>query len=499
MFLKTYKVSPKVTVTRQVTLQSKVPRRQASIPSTPTPAFPGEFEKPSVKTVIPGPKSKELLGQLDKYQDTRTQHFFVDYSKSKGNYVVDADGNVLLDILCSIASHSIGYNAPALVAAAKSDEWVQALINRPALGVEPTMIWPRVLQESFISVAPKGLDQVFTAMCGTCANECAYKAIFMAYQHKHRGGKPFNEAELSSCMKNEAPGTPDLAILSFSGGFHGRLFGSLSTTRSKAIHKVDIPAFNWPVAPFPKLRYPLEQYKAENAKEEAKSLEEVERIIKTHKVPVAGVIIEPIQGEGGDNWASPAFFRGLREITKRHGVAFIVDEVQTGVGATGKFWAHEHWNLETPPDVVTFSKKMQAAGFFHNLSLRAPQAYRNFNTWIGDPIRALQAGVIIKEIKEKNLLQNVEITGAYLKSGLTSLQNKYPSLVSNVRGVGTFLAFDLPTADHQTKFLSTLREKGVEATGSGSSSIRFRPMLIFAPKHASIALEAIEDTLKTLK
>jgi len=498
--LKSYKVAaPKVTVSRSVSLKFQVPRRHASIPSTPTPAFPGEYDRPSVKTAIPGPKSKELLGQLDKYQDTRTQHFFVDYSKSKGNYVVDADGNVLLDILCSIASHSIGYNAPSLVAAAKSDEWVQALINRPALGVEPTMIWPRVLQESFISVAPKGLDQVFTAMCGTCANECAYKAVFMAWQHKHRGGKPFNESELSSCMKNEAPGTPDLAILSFSGGFHGRLFGSLSSTRSKPIHKVDIPAFHWPMAPFPKLKYPLEQHKAENDREEARCLEEVEKIIKTHKVPIAGLIVEPIQGEGGDNWASPTFFRGLRDITSRHGVAFIVDEVQTGVGATGKFWAHEHWNLQTPPDVVTFSKKMQAAGFFHNLSLRAPQAYRNFNTWIGDPIRALQAGVIIKEIKEKNLLQNVEITGSYLKSGLNSLQSKYPSLVSNVRGLGTFLAFDLPTADHQTKFLATLREKGVEATGSGSSSIRFRPMLIFAPKHASIALEAIDDTLKTFK
>lgn len=112
---------------------------------------------------------------MDKYQDSRTQHFFVDYNKSRGNYVVDADGNVMLDILCSISSHSIGYNAPALIKAARSEEWVTALINRPALGVEPSTNWPTLIENSFMKVKPKGLSQVFTAMCGTCANEIAFK------------------------------------------------------------------------------------------------------------------------------------------------------------------------------------------------------------------------------------------------------------------------------------------------------------------------------------
>jgi 4-aminobutyrate aminotransferase/(S)-3-amino-2-methylpropionate transaminase len=240
-----------------------------------------------------------------------------------------------------------------------------------------------------------------------------------------KGGRPFNTEELQSCMKNQPPGSPDLAILSFTGAFHGRLFGSLSTTRSKPLHKLDVPAFNWPVAPFPQLKYPLEQYADENRKEEQRCLAEIEKIIKGHKVPVVGCIIEPIQGEGGDNTASPEFFRGLRDLTKKLGVAMIVDEVQTGVGTTGKFWAHEHWNLSTPPDVVTFSKKMQAAGFYHNIDLRPSESYRNFNTWLGDPVRALQAKVIINEIADKKLLENTVITGDYLKSGLHTLEVRY--------------------------------------------------------------------------
>jgi len=242
-------------------------------------------------------------------------------------------------------------------------------------------------------------------------------------------------------MRNEEPGSPSLSILSFTGAFHGRLFGALSTTRSKPLHKMDIPAFNWPVAPFPKLKYPLEKFEKENKNEEARCLDEVRKAVKSHPIKVAGLIVEPIQGEGGDNWASPNFFRSLQQICKENEVAFIVDEVQTGVGATGTFWAHEQWNLPSPPDAVTFAKKMQTTGFFHNVQLRPTAGYRNFNTWMGDPHRALQAREIIAEIKEKNLLENVQITGKYLKENLLSLQDKYPSKISNVRGVGTFFGF----------------------------------------------------------
>ena len=121
----------------------------------------------------------------------------------------------------------------------------------------------------------------------------------MAYQQKRRGTNTFNEAELESCMKNTAPGSPDLAIMSFAGAFHGRLFGTLSTTRSKPIHKLDIPAFNWPEAPFPRLKYPLDDNMVDNAVEEDRCLAETKKIIKEWPVPIAAAVVEPIQSEGG--------------------------------------------------------------------------------------------------------------------------------------------------------------------------------------------------------
>ena len=187
-------------------------------------------------------------------------------------------------------------------------------------------------------------------------------------------------------MDNRSPGSPQLSVLSFRSGFHGRLFGSLSATRSKAIHKVDIPAFDWPSAPFPELKYPLESNEAANAAEETRCLEEFERILVESQStrPVAAVIIEPILSEGGDKHASPSYFRQLRSISKKHGAFFIVDEVQTGVGATGTFWAHEHWGLPQgeEPDFVTFSKKMQAAGVYHKRETRPSAPYRSYNTWM---------------------------------------------------------------------------------------------------------------------
>lgn len=240
---------------------------------------------------------------------------------------------------------------------------------------------PRFSNSGLLSVAPAGTPHLFTQMCGSCANEGALKAAFMAYRARERGQEKvegFTPDELSSCMKNQAPGAPTLSAMSFTTAFHGRLFGSLSLTRSKAIHKLDIPAFDWPAVQFPQLRYPLSEFAAENAEAEARSLAEVEATIKEWKIkaPVAALIVEPVQAEGGDNHASPAFFNALRTLTKEHGVMMIVDEVQTGVGATGKFWAHEHWDLDTPPDFVSFSKKMQAAGFYHAAETRASAPYR---------------------------------------------------------------------------------------------------------------------------
>lgn len=373
-----------------------------------------------------------------------------------------------------------------------------ALINRPALGNFPQHDWADILKTGILKVAPKGLDQVFTALAGSDANETAYKAAFIYKRQQQRGGAnvDFTTEEISSSMLNQAPGAAQLSILSFKSAFHGRLFGSLSTTRSKPIHKLDIPAFDWPQATFPLLKYPLEENIEYNKKVEQEALDDVERLLTTHHLPPCAVVVEPIQSEGGDNHASPAFFRGLRELTKKHDVLLIIDEVQTGVGSTGKFWAHEHWDLPSPPDMVTFSKKAQTAGYyFGNPGLRPNKPYRQFNTWMGDPARAILFRAIIEEIERLDLVNNTARVGDYLFSGLEHLQSQYPHEIMNLRGKGrgTFIAFDSPRRD---EFLKKAKGVGVNIGGSGATAVRLRPMLIFQRHHADILLEAVEKIIK---
>lgn len=334
-------------------------------PKAVTPDFVGEPARPSVVTAsIPGPKSQAMHTQISKVQESGAVHFFVDYNKSEGNYLTDVDGNVLLDMYSQISSSPLGYNHPALIEALTSPRNLTMLIHRPSLGNLPPADWVERLDKSLLAVAPKGLKQVTTMMCGSCSNENAYKQAMMWYMANQRGRAP-NEEELKSCMINQAPGSPNISVMSFHGAFHGRLFGCLSTTHSKAVHKLDFPAFDWPIAPFPKLKYPLESFKKENAEEEARCLAAVRALFKEWKTkrPVAVLVVEPMQAEGGDNHASAEFFRSLQAICKENGTAFIVDEVQTSGGNIGHMWMHETWNLPSPPEAVTFSKKMMTGGY----------------------------------------------------------------------------------------------------------------------------------------
>ena len=449
------------------------------------PFFSEEPQGPRVLTSIPGPKCKAISDELNEVYDIRSLNMLIDYQKSFGNYIADPDGNLLLDVYAQIASIPVGYNNPTLLRMAESREMASSIVNRPAMGNFPQHDWATILRAGILKVAPKGMHQVFTAMAGSDANESAYKAAFMWKRQLERGGPQvdFTAEEMQTAMNNHTPGSPAMSILSFKTGFHGRMLASLSTTRSKPIHKLDVPAYDWPQAPFPMLKYPLEQHKAENAAEEKRCLEEVEHLIKTFHNRVAGLIVEPIQSEGGDNHASPAFFRSLRDITKRNQVAFIADEVQTGFGATGKFWAHEHWDLPEPPDMVTFSKKAQAAGYYYGKAeLRPNKPYRQFNTWMGDPSKALLFKAIVEEMERLDLVQNTAVVGHYLYAGLADLATKYPSEIQNLRGkdCGTFIAWDSPRRD---ELLKKAKTEGLNIGGSGERAIRLRPMLIFQEHH----------------
>ncbi|XP_038065918.1 4-aminobutyrate aminotransferase, mitochondrial-like [Patiria miniata] len=462
---------------------------------------PNEYDGPSVKTPIPGPRSQELIAKLDSItKNSGTVQYFVDFKASLGNYLVDVDGNRLLDLFMQISSIPIGYNHPAVIDVLKSSDNLHAMVNRPALGVFPGETFPDMLDQAFMQCAPKGLTKVQPMMCGACSNENAIKQAFLTYRRKKRGG-PATQEEMDSCVTGKEPGCPLYTVLSFNGSFHGRTLGCLSMTNSKPIFRLDFPSLGWPVAPFPRLNYPLEDFVSENKAEESRCLQEVIRSIEENKVrgrDVAAVIVEPIQGEGGDNLASADFFRQLQAICKEHGVALVLDEVQTGCGTSGHFWAHEAWGLPEPPDFVTFSKKMLSGGYYFKDEFAVDAPSRIFNTWMGDPPKLLMLGAIIKVIQEMDLVGQARESGQYMMDGIKDLQARYPQHLSRARGMGTHIAVDGKDAESAAKIASLVREKGVIMGLSGKQSIRFRPALVFQPHHADICLERFDDVLASL-
>jgi 4-aminobutyrate aminotransferase/(S)-3-amino-2-methylpropionate transaminase len=321
----------------------------------------GEPNLPCVRSKsLPGPESKKYVSSLSNIYDIQHLNLPLDLEKSIGNYCYDLDGNVFLDMLTQISSLPLGYNHPELVEFSKSDQVSKHLSTRLAIGPFPSGDLNELITDAYMRVSPPGMEIVYPATCGSSSVEASLKLAFLYYQKMKRGDKEPTQEELQSCMENRSPGSAELSVLSFSKGFHGRNFASLSASRSKAIQKLDVPAFNWPYCISPEYKYPLEDNSEYNHSQDVGVLEMVEQLINTWPNPVAAMIIEPIQAEGGDNYISPYLGRELRELTKSRGIAFILDEVQTGYGVTGKMWAHEHWELSSPPDFVVGSKKMMA-------------------------------------------------------------------------------------------------------------------------------------------
>lgn len=474
----------------------------AAASATADPAVPEVGREPAgpvMKTSVPGPRSAQLKRELDQIQNTDAVHFFVDYKNSRGNYVADVDGNIMLDVFTQIASLPLGYNHPRMISVFANPENMVPFINRPALGSFPPGDLVERLRATLLSVSPPGLSHVQTMACGSCSTEHGQKAMFMAYMRRERGGRAPTQEEMESSVVGQLPGSPHLSVLSFRGAFHGRGMGALACSHAKWFHKLDFPVPDWPMAPFPQLRYPLEDNVRENEQEERCCLEQVEDLFDQYRkkgYPVVGIMCEPIQAEGGDNHASPAFFQGLQDIAAKNNAYLLLDEVQTGCGASGKFWAHEHFHLREAPDIVTFAKKMMSGGFYYKEEQKATEGYRIYNTWMGDPSKLVLLEEVLKLIREEDLVRGVQNTGTHLLQGLISLQNQYPGLMKNARGLGTLCATDFHTTAQRDKVVSTLRNRGVNAGTCGTAAMRLRPSLLFTRHHADLFLTHLEAVLK---
>jgi len=457
--------------------------------------------KAAIRTsAVPGPvgvAEHSRLQELSPHMAATTRIFY-DIERSAGNYIVDVDGNCYLDAFSQISSQTLGYNHPSVLEAAASPDIQSYMANRPALGYFPHSKLTTQLEKTLMRCAPPGVSGVTTMMCGSCSNENAFKAVFKAWMNRERGTDFVSDEECSASNENSGIGKK-LSILAFRGAFHGRTFGCISCTNTRGRIKVDIPTLDFPFADFPQMKYPLEDYADENAAEEARILDQVRHIIRERAAegrPVAGMIIEPIQAEGGDRSATDNFYRQLRQLALEENVYFICDEVQTGGGVSGKWWAHEHWNLDTPPDIVTFAKKMCSAGFYYRQEMNNNWGPTVFNTWVGDPSRLVILDAILNTVAEENLCDNARITGDYIQNELKEMSKSQP--ISNVRGRGTLVAWDHESMAVRDKVVQAALERGLLLGGCGTHAIRLRPSLMFEQRHADEFLSLFDETLSAL-
>jgi len=213
---------------------------------------------------------------------------------------------------------------------------------------------------------------------------------------------------------------------------------------------------------------------------------------------IAALIIEPIQGEGGDNHFRPEFFAGLRRLADENDFMFIVDEVQSGMGATGKMWAIEHMGVK--PDIIAFGKKSQVCGII--VGPRVDEVADNVfrvssrinSTWGGNLVDMVRSQRYLEIIAEEELVENAAVMGEALLKGLEQLA-RGSDLIENVRGRGMMLAFDLPNGRARDIFRGLLLENGLVALKCGPRSIRFRPMLDLTAADVENALAIVEKSL----
>lgn len=290
-------------------------------------------------------------------------------------------------------------------------------------------------------------------------------------------------------------------VLHFREAFHGRSGYTMSLTNTDPVKIAYYPKFNWPRIVNPKIKFPLKDNLDEIIKLENKAITEIYAAIQGNPDDIALIIIEPIQGEGGDNFFRKEFFLKLREIADENEILLMFDEIQTGLGMTGKMWAHEYF---VEPDIIAFGKKTQICGIM--VTDRIDEVDQNVfkkssrinSTWGGNLSDMVRSRKNLEIIEEDNLVENANIMGKYLLSNLEDIQNEYPEYISQVRGLGLMCAFNLPSAEVRKKFLDELYKNKMLMLGCGIQSVRFRPTLTVTKENIDDGIARIKNALHKL-
>ncbi|MBI1804737.1 MAG: L-lysine 6-transaminase [Ignavibacteriae bacterium] len=427
---------------------------------------------------------------LEKHMLVDMLDFVVDLKRSEGTYIWDSKSNRrLLDFFTFVATMPIGLNHPKMTTPEFMEKLAYVAVNKPTNSDVYTVEMAEFL-ETFERVAiPEYLPYAFFVEGGALGVENALKA---AFDWKIR--KNFMKGYTEERGKQ---------IIHFRRAFHGRSGYTMSLTNTDPVKTNLFPKFSWPRIDSPAAHFPLND-------ENVKAVEKAERIainqikdaIRQHPDDIAAIIIEPIQGEGGDNHFRKEFFVALRQIADENEILLILDEVQTGIGLTGKMWAHQHF---IQPDMISFGKKMQVCGFL--CSKRIDEVPDNVfkisgrlnSTWGGNLVDMVRAQRYLEIIEEDNLVENSRIMGEYLKKRFEELQGEFPRMVSNARGRGLFCAIDLRNSTERNELRKKAFDRGLVILGSGERSLRCRPPLTIQRHEIDEAIGILRESLKEMK
>jgi L-lysine 6-transaminase len=431
----------------------------------------------------------DVHGTLKKHMLVDGLDLVFDLKRSQGSYIYDSrNGRRFLDFFSFFATQPVGLNHPRMVEPAFKEKMAEVAIHNPSNSDVYTVPMAEFV-DTFDRVAiPQELPHLFLVAGGSVAVENALKT---AFDWKVRKNLARGRGEKGSL------------VLHFREAFHGRTGYSISMTNTADPRKtMYFPKFDWPRIDNPKLRFPVASHVDEVIAAEKEAVRQIEKAIKDHPDEVAALIIEPIQGEGGDNHFRPEFLRKLRELAFEHEFLFIVDEVQTGVGLTGKMWAYQHFGFT--PDVLVFGKKTQVCGIL--AGRRIDEVEKNVfhestrinSTWGGNLVDMVRFGRYLEIIEEEKLVERSRQVGGLLLAELEKLQEENPGRISNARGRGLMCAFDLPDAETRDRFKKLAFESGMLILGSGRRSIRFRPTLSVGEEEVEQGTSILRRVLSSL-
>ena len=430
------------------------------------------------------PAADAVRSTLGRHLLTDGYPIVLDMEASQGAYLRDAaTGRDYVDFFTFYASNPLGMNHPMLAgdspeAQGFRERLMDAALNKVANSDVYTPHYARFV-ETFDRVGiPAELPHAFFVSGGALAVENALK---VAFDWKVRKNK-----------RKGYSGERGSMVMHFREAFHGRSGYTMSLTNTDPNKVAGYPKFDWPRISNPKIRG------GDVGAREDLAVRQMKQAFLDHPDEIAAIILEPIQGEGGDNHFRPEFFQTLRQLADENDALLVFDEVQTGVGLTGSFWAWQ--GLGVAPDVMAFGKKTQVCGILAGPRVDEvddnvfQKSSRINSTWGGNLVDMVRFDRILEAIEAEDLIGNVQVQGEHLQARLAQMAERYDG-VTDPRGRGLFCAFDLPDTATRNAVIQRAYDDGLIALGCGPRTIRFRPALTIAQADLDTGLDILDGAL----